>query len=199
MSKPKKFNYCQLTEDDKKKLLIEKDKRNTQLATNRVMVHFKNYLTVKKHPEVMTLTTIDLDKILSDYYCAVQPKKNSEILYERYSVQSMKCMRAALNRFFRKEMGIDIVKDQKFIRSNEMFQAVYVESKKSGKGVKKSYPPISEIDLERIAEYLCHDHMMNPDPKKLQQTLIFYIIYFFCHKGRGNLYTMSKDTFKLIV
>ena len=110
----------------------------------------------------------------------------------------MKCIRAALDRYFQKERGIDIVKDENFIRANEMFKAVCVESKKAGKGVKKSFPPISQIDLERIAEYFCHDHMTKPDPRHLQQNMIFYIIYFFCRRGQENLYEMTKDTFKLI-
>ena len=36
-------------------------------------------------------------------------------------------------------------------------------------------------------------------PKRLQQTIIFYIIYFFCHRGRKNLHAMTKETFKVIV
>ena len=65
--------------------------------------------------------------------------------------------------------------------------------------MKKSYPAISEIDLERIAEYFCYDHMSKPDPRRLQQNLIFYIIYFFCQRGRENLYDMKRNTFKLVV
>ena len=180
--------------------MTEKDKKNTQLATDRALTHLKNFLMVKEKPEVETLSALDLNEILLDYYCAVQPQKNGENDGdERYSVQSMKCMRAALNRYFRKAMGIDIVKDQEFIRCNEMFKAVCVESKKSGKGIKKSYPPITDIDLERIAEYFCYDHMAKPDPKRLQQNLIFYIIYFFCRRGRENLYTMKRNNFKIVV
>ena len=38
-----------------------------------------------------------------------------------------------------------------------------------------------------------------PDPRKLQRNLIFYIIYFFCQRGRENLSEMKKGTFKLMV
>ena len=79
-----------------------------------------------------------------------------------------------------------------------MFKAVCVESKKAEKGVKKSYPPITQTDLERIAECFCHDHMTHPDPRYLQQNMIFYIIYFFCHRGRENVNAMTKNTFRLI-
>ena len=95
------------------------------------MAHFRNFLMVKNKAEVETLSALDLNEILRDYYCAIQPQRNYEDQGDdKYSVQSMKCIRAALNRFFRKEMGIDIVKDQEFIRSNEMFKGVCVQSKK---------------------------------------------------------------------
>ena len=198
-TKPKKFNYRQLSEDDKKKLLTEKDKRNTQAATDRAVLHLKHFIQVKSLPELIDQDAVQLDNVLSDYYCAVQAQKNSDEIKEKYSVQSLKCMRAALNRHFRKQQGIDIVKDQDFIKSNEMFKAVCVESKKAGKGVKKLYPLISQIDLERIAEYFCYDHVAKPDARRLQQNMIFYIIYFFCRRGRENLYPMTTNTFQLVV
>ena len=80
-----------------------------------------------------------------------------------------------------------------------MFKAVCVKAKKQGRGVKRSTPTITAIDLERIHEYFNHDHVTFPDPKRLQQTIIFYIIYFFCCRRRENLHAMTKDTFTIIV
>ena len=40
--------------------------------------------------------------------------------------------------------------------------------------------------------------MQKPDPRHLQQNMIFYVIYFFCRRGRENLYPMTKETFKLV-
>ena len=79
-----------------------------------------------------------------------------------------------------------------------MFKAVTVHSKKQGKGVRKSYPPITPIDMEMITEYFNHDHVTVPDPKRLQRHMLFYIIYYFCRRGRENLYEMKQDTFQLI-
>ena len=73
-----------------------------------------------------------------------------------------------------------------------------VDSKKHGKGVRRSYPKFSQIDMERIAEYFNHDYLNLPDPKKLQRNMIFFVIYYFCRRGRENLYGMTQDTFKLI-
>ena len=80
-----------------------------------------------------------------------------------------------------------------------MLKSVCVESKKKGKGIRKSTSQITEVDLERISEYFCHDHMNSPDPKRLQQQMIFYIIYYFCRRGRENLYDMTKETFHIEV
>ena len=80
-----------------------------------------------------------------------------------------------------------------------MFKAVLVEAKRNGKGVRRSTPSISPIDLERISEYFSYDHIQKPDPKRLQQQMLFYIIYYFCRRGRENLYPMTKQTFELII
>ena len=52
--------------------------------------------------------------------------------------------------------------------------------------------------MEKISEYFNYDHMNNPDPKRLHRHMLFYIVYFFCRRGRENLYTMTQDTFKMI-
>ena len=173
----------------------EKDKRNTQVTTDHAVSNFSQYLQVKSLLKLDDINSRDLDQVLSDYYASIQPQVKDD---ESYAVQTIKCIRAALNRHFRKVKGIDIVKDPVFVKSNEMFKAVCVESKKNGKGIKRSYPPISQVDLECIAEYFCHDHVREPDPRRLQQNLVFYIIYFFCQRGHENLYTMKKSTFKIV-
>ena len=170
-------------------LLEGKDKRNTQKSTEVALKQFSQYLQQKSLPTLDQLAVNDLLQILFNYYPSLKPLKS-----DTYSVQSLKCIRSALARYFRKEKRIDISKDQQFVRANEMFQAFLIKSKKEGKGVKKSYPPISDTDLERISEYFAHDHMNLPNPKKLQQQIIFYIIYFFCRRGRENLYDMLQET-----
>ena len=182
------------TNDEKHKLLEEKDKKSTQRATKGYVNQLNAFLTLKHYPSADELKTEDLPDILYEYYAAVRPQKD-----EDYCVQTLKCIRAALNRFFKPKLGIDITKDTRFVRANEMFKAMTVQSKRNGKGVKKSTPTITQLDLERIAEYFCNDHVTLPNPKKLQQNIIFYIIYFFCRRGRENLYNMQVDTFKILV
>ena len=189
-----KFKFKTRSKDDQEKLLIGKDKASTQRATKSFVSQFSTFLAVKKLPKLEDLDLNDLGEILFDYYSSIQPQKTSD-----YSVQSLKCIRSGLNRYFKKTRGVDIISDTRFVKANEMFAAVKVDSKKKGKGVKRSYPPITQLDLERIAEYFLHDHLRNPQPRRLQQNMIFYIIYFFCRRGRENLYSMTKETFKLVI
>ena len=171
-----------------------KDKESTQPATEVYLRQFKHFLHVKNYSSIEDIQTSDLAQILFEFYNSPQPQKKDD-----YTVQSLKCICTGLNRYFRKERGIDIAKDSMFVKANEMLKAVQVDAKKKGLGVKRSYLPITPVDLERIAEYFCHDHVTKPDPKCLQQNIIFYIIYYFCHHGCENLYAMTKDTFRIVV
>ena len=189
----KKFRFKTLNAEDQDKLLTGKDKASTQRATRSFIGQFSSFLQLKGLSKVEDLDDSELSEVLFDYYSSVQPQKKDE-----YSVQSLKCMRAGLNRYFKKSRGIDIIADPAFVKANQMFEAVKVDAKKNGRGVKKSTPAISDIDLERIAEYFCHDHISRPDPRRLQQNIIFYVIYFFCRRGRENLYSMTKSMFHLV-
>ena len=186
------FVFNDKSDDQKQKLLEEKDKKNTQKSTKSALKQFRQFLHAKKLADVYDLPATDLPSILYDFYSAVRPKNS-----ERYSTQSLKCIQAALNRFFRNEIGVDIIKDVAFVCTNEMFKGVLVDARKHGKP-KKSTPKISQIDLERIGEYFQHDYMNNPNPKKLQQNMIFFVLYFFCRHGRENLYEMTLDTFEVV-
>ena len=38
--------------------------------------------------------------------------------------------------------------------------------------------------------------MNRPNPKKVQQCVLFYALYIFCQRGRENLYDMQVDWFE---
>ena len=186
------FVFNTKSDEEKEKLLTEKDKKSIQKSTKSALKQLREFLQLRNLPDVYNLTDDQLPDILFDFYSSVRPRNS-----EKYATQSLKCIRAALNRFFRKERGLDIIKDTGFVRTNEMFKGVLVDAHKSGKP-KKSTPKISQIDLERIGEYFQHDYMNSPNPKKLQQNMVFFILYFFCRRGRENLYDMTIETFELV-
>ena len=130
-----------------KDLLDGKDKITTQKATESALNQFLQYLRHKNLPSYDTLSLLDLPEILYNFYPSAKPIKG-----QHYSVQTLKCLCSGLARYYRKEKEFHISKDSEITRANEM-------SKKNGMGVRKSYSPISEIDLECISEYFTHDHM----------------------------------------
>lgn len=78
-----------------------------------------------------------------------------------------------------------------------MFKAVSCKARKDGLGSTKSTPPIEPEDLPLITQYLVHDIMNYPDPKKIQQCVLFNIIYYFCRRGRQNIYEFTVETFQM--
>ena len=71
-----------------------------------------------------------------------------------------------------------------------------VQTKKNGKAVVKSTKTIAQEDLYKIGEYFKHNHMVQPDPKTLQRSVFFFIIYYFCSQGRENLNDVEVDWFE---
>ena len=165
--------FKQLTDQQKIDLLDNKDKKSTQKATNGALKQLSQFITSNSLTKLQDLTDPgELNDILSDFYPAIRPIKDEE----EYSIQSLKCIRAGINHYIWKEKGWDICNDSQFVKANEMFKAILVDAKKKGKGEKKSYPPISQIDLERISEYFIHDYMNMPNPRKLQQQ--FFVLHY---------------------
>lgn len=78
-----------------------------------------------------------------------------------------------------------------------MFKAVGTKARQEGRGSTESTPPIEEDDLARVAQYLTHDIMNAPNPRLVQKAVLFNTIYFFCHRGRQNIYAFTQDMFKI--
>ena len=82
--------------------------------------------------------------ILYEYYSAIKPGKEDD-----YCVQSLKSIRAGINRYFRKNLGVDIAKDAMFVTTYEIFKEM-VEFKYSDKGLKHPIPPFRQTDLYNL-------------------------------------------------
>ena len=124
---------------------MKRIKKNTQKATQSAVSQFEAYLQLKNLPNISAISKDLLVETLLNFYVEVRPKND-----ENYAVQSLKCKRAALNRYFKPNRGIDITTDTTFTKANEMFKGVCVHSKKQGKGVRKSYPNITSDDMHKF-------------------------------------------------
>ena len=96
-----KNRFKSRSDTEKKELLNGKDKQSTQKATESAVRLLKTYLFEKGYKELEAIPDVDLSNILYDFYSEVKPKKE-----DNYSVQTLKCIRAGLNRHFRKERAL---------------------------------------------------------------------------------------------
>ena len=178
--------FANTSGEEQDEIMKNRNAKNTNRATKSSMTMFREYLVEKQLKPVEELTADELPEIMKNFYTDARKVDGSD-----YCVQSMKCLRAGINRYMKAEKNLDIIENEKFVTANEMFRGVNKRKRVQGKGSTKPTPVISEADLQKINEYFLQDFMNNPNPRKLQQCLLFYIIYFFCRRGRENLYTMT--------
>lgn len=93
--------------------------------------------------------------------------------------------------------NLDIIADLSFTTTNEIFKAVSTKARKEGLGSTKSTPPIELPDLIKCNKYFTHDVMNEPHPRKIQQCILFNIIYYFCCHGRQNIYEFMQNIFQI--
>lgn len=154
---------------------------------------FNDYLAEKEKPDADTISTDDLPDILSDFYTELR-KSDAE---GEYKTSTLKCIRAALNRYFKGTRSLDILSDPRFICSNEMFSGVTKKAKEEGRGEIDSRPPIEEDDMKKISTYFEQYLAGPPNPEKLMEMALFSIIYYMCRRGRQNLRKMTKETYEI--
>lgn len=134
----------------------------------------------------------ELPPILYDFYTNLRKSKGG-----MYKLQSLKCIRAGINRYMKDKRNLDIISDIRFTKTNQMFKAVTSYTRKQGLGSTKSTPPIEPDDMALLAQFFTHDYLHEPNARLLQKTVLFNIIYFFCRRGRQNLYTFTQDMFEV--
>ena len=114
-----------------------------------------------------------------------------------YKNSSLKLGQAALNRYFKGTYGVDIIVNSNYIQANEIFQAVTKQGKEEDRGQIESKIPISDPDYSKLTSYFLTNMRGPPNPKKLQEYVLFNIIYYCDQRGRENLRNMMKNTFQI--
>lgn len=188
-----KNRFKTVHQPEKDNIMDGRIRENTKKATDCWMRCLNDYLKEKKLPKVDNIETKDLPQILSDFYTELR-KVDCE---GEYKTSTLKCIRAAINRYFKEKRSLDILQDQRFIQSNEMFKGVTRKAKAEGRGEVESRPPIEPEDMKKISAYFEANLEGPPNPRKLQEIVLFYIIYYMCRRGRQNLRNMKKSTFAI--
>lgn len=194
--KPKvkgKSRFFTKTSTQKQNILDGRKAASTNKATKVWMKCFNDYLTEKDLPDADTILIDELPDVLTNFYTELR-KADAQ---GEYKTSTLKCIRAAINRYYKNSKSLDILSDPRFIRSNEMFTGVARKAKEEGRGETASRPPIEEDDMKKISAYFAEHLNGPPNPEKLLEMALFSIIYYMCRRGRQNLRKMTKDTYKI--
>lgn len=190
--KRKKRPFATLQQEEKDHIMENRKAPNTQKATKLWMNAFNDYLEERSYPSADAIETKDLPVALMNFYTELRKTDSGE-----YKMSSLKSARAAINRYYREKRSIDLISDQRFITTNEMFKGVTRKAKQEGRGDTDSTPPIEPEDLTKLGEYFEANLNGPPHPAKLQEIVLFNIIYYMGRRGRQNLRAMTKNTFDI--
>lgn len=205
--KPKTSRFKTIHAPEKQSIRQRSKAPNTHRATKLWTTCFSEYLVEKQLAPMDQLTNEELPDVLEQFYAEVCKKEKrisgQECDYPEnehsYKNTTLKAIRGALARYFKEERSIDIISGEQFIRANQLFAGVQKINKENGLGSIKSKPPITESDMQKIADYFKHCLAGPPNAKALQEITLFYIIFFLCRRGRENLRPMKKSTFSIAV
>ena len=149
--------FASTNKDEMEQILRDKDANNTQRATKSTLNIFAQYLDCKNQPLMDDISTDALPQILMQFYTDLR-KEDGDL----HKLSSLKCIRAGLNRHFKKQRKVDIISDPRFVDCSDIFKGVAKKCKKDGKGLVKSYPSITPDDIVDLGEYFDHDIMNEP-------------------------------------
>lgn len=132
------------------------------------------------------------ENILNDYlrlfYANLRTKDQ-----KYYSASSLICIRAAIHRHLTSvdvNRNINILHGDSFVRANSVLKSMVGLYLRSDQEKGKQFNAISPGDMSRLTQYF--DRSTH---KRIQEEVIFSLIYFFGMRGRENLRSLKKDTF----
>ena len=189
-------HFKTVSPEDKDNIIKNRKAANTNRSTTTWIRCLSEYLTEKNMPKVKDISDSDLSQMLTGFYTAIKKKKlNDNEDIGEYKNGSLKCMREALNRYFKEHRSIDIISNPAFIKTNEMFKGVTAMGKMEGHGKIDSYPAIKEADLKALSSYFENNMIAPPNAANLQEMVLFNLIYYGGHRGHENLHKMTPKTF----
>ena len=151
---------------------------------------FETYVK-QKHVafSVEHLSKYDLDKILCKFWVEVRKSDGSY-----YKKTSFRCLRYAIQRQMKTVRGetFDIIDNEEFSPSNNVFLAQCVLLKKCGFAKIDSHPHISEEDMKRLysSNVFSLDTLIG-----LQRKVLFELMLHLCRRGLENQRELTVNDF----
>jgi len=184
--------FAQMTDEELVQLKDNKLSSETKSVIRNSVAVLSQYAASQNSSlaEVQQLSPPVLDTYLSRFYAEVRKQNGSP--YSRNGIMSI---RYGLQKHFIKEINVDIIKDETFASSREMFAAVLVNLKRAGLGAVEHKQPLTTADFEKlyVSEVLSVDN-----PKGLQNKVFVDVMVYLCNRGRENLRDMMKTDFRIL-
>lgn len=174
-------------------LLSKKDAENTKKSTSLSVKCLKDFIEATDlHVNIDECSREEIERCFEKNFCVGARKTNGE----RFKKTALQNIRYGLKRYLKEKSGIDIISDPDFHGSNEVFKAVSTDLKRRGLGNIVHHPPISENDLKKL--YSGNTPVFDTaTPYGLQKKVWFEIMLYLCRRGRENIRSMTKDTFRI--
>ena len=202
------------SDEQKEEILKRRKAENTNKSTKLWLDCLNDFLKQKYEGTPRSssdgITAEQLPNILEDFYVEVKSQKiildqkgdplldiNGEEQYHDYCNNSLRSLRAGLNRHFKLKLNVNIIDSPMFIRANELFHGRLRINKQEGKGNTSHKPSISDADLEKLMTYFEKNMAGPPNATLLQEIVLFNIIFYMGRRGRENLRVMMKDTYDI--
>ncbi len=177
------------SKEERDKILAGRNSESTNKATKSILKIFAQYGQEKNIPSLDEISEDNLPDILFTFYLYQQDGAE-------YKLSSIKCIRAGLNRHLKETRNIDIIADVWFTKTNELFCGVAAKARKEGCGCVSNFPVIEDEDLKQIGDYFAGVET-ECNPKKLQNAVMFCIMYHLCHRGHQNMTQLKMSTFDI--
>ena len=131
----------------------------------------------------------ELNEVLTLFYPNARKQDG-----QNYKKTALMGLRFGLQRHFLLKRNFNIIGDQEFAKSNQVYnyEAAIVNLKRQGFGNVEHHNEISKEDLQKIQSSYNPDV---PDPKTLQQFVWFNIMFHLIRRGRENLRLLTKQSF----
>ena len=175
--------FAQLTNEDLEKLKDNKLSTETKNIIKNSVTLLSEYAASRSSTlaEVEQLSVPDLDTFPSQFYAEVRKKDGNP-----YSRNAILSIRYGLQKHFVKVLKVDIIKDEQFPSSHDMFSAVLVDLKCAGLGSVQHKQPLTTADFEKLYS---SDVMSIDNPEGLQNMVFVEIMIYLCNQGRENCVT----------
>ena len=184
----------QLTEEQDEELRkIEKEAvpKGTFRQTENHVNKFKSFLSSKGlNQNFEALPSSTLNDYLRLFYANLKTKSG---LF--YCPSSLVCFRASIQRHLCSpdiNRKINIIHGDEFQRANGVLRAMVGKYLQSNQEKKNTYDAISKNDMNKIRHYFDRGNL-----QKLQDEVLFNIIFYFGLRGRENLRSLTPDCMKI--